>query len=383
MKDSIAWVGLDVHSTTIDVSVAPLGAEPYRVGNIDARLNSVAKVIRRLEGKAQRLSFAYESGPFGYDLYRMITGRGHHCIVAATSKIPLEPGRRIKNDPRDSMNLAVLNRNGMLTPVWVPDRHQEAVRGLVRCRHALKKTQTQARQRLVSMLTYHGRHFTEGRSRWTQKYWRWLAQQEWDERELRQSFEHYLTAVRNADEELASVERHMEQAMEGWSLEPLATGFMAMRGIALVSGMSLAAELGDVQRFEKAPHVPSFVGLVPGEHSSGDRHKRGPITKQGNALVRDLAVEAAHAYQYNPGVGRALRKRQERVSEQVRRISWEAQKRLCARYDHLKGRGKSIPEVTTAIARELLCFCWAVGQEVHLDVPAQPAGWIGPGGLYQ
>lgn len=369
MKDSIAWVGLDVHSTTISVAVAPLGAEPFHLGTIENDPKAIRKTIRQLQKRAHRLSFAYEAGPFGYELYRLIKKTGHHCIVAAPSKIPLEPGRRVKTDRRDALNLAILHRNGMLIPVWVPDPHQEAVRQLVRCRHAIKRTQTQARQRLGSMLRQKGRFYTEGRSRWTQKHWHWLSKQNWDRIEDRQSFEHYLTAVRNADRSLELVERQMQEALEGWSLEPLATGLMSMRGIALVSGMSLAAELGDLRRFEKAPQLASFVGLEPGEHSSGEQHRRGSITKKGNALARGILVESAYSYAHGPHVGAGLRKRQERVSEEIRRISWRAQRRLCGRYRHLKGRGKNTQKTATAIARELACFCWAIGQQVTLDVP--------------
>jgi transposase len=368
MKDSIAWVGLDVHDVSVSVAVAPIGAEPYSLGNFDASEQSLRKVFRRLERKAHKLCFTYEAGPFGYELYRMIEGMGHRCTVAAPSRIPQEPGRRVKTDRRDALALSALLRGEMLTPVWVPDPSQEAMRDLVRAREYAKGDQTRARHRLTSMLRRHGRRSPE-RSNWTLGHWAWIARQQWERRELRASFDHYVTCIHAADERIAALEGEMIASLEGWSLEPLACALMSLRGVALVGGMTLAAELGDVSRFPQAPELMSFCGLTPGQHSSGKSMHTGPITKRGNAHVRRVLVEAAHSYRHGPRVSVELKKRSARTSESVRRIAWKAQQRLHGKYRRLMARGLPTQKVMVALARELLGFVWSIGREVELVAP--------------
>ena len=110
-----------------------------------------------------------------------------------------------------------------------------------------------------------------------------------------------------------------------------------------------------------------YSGAVPSERSSGPKTRRGAITKTGNAHLRRILMEAAHAYRHRPAVGGTLRVRQRGLSEEVKAIAWTAQHRLHARYRHLCGKGKPIPKVITAVGRELLGFIWAIG--VHVERP--------------
>jgi hypothetical protein len=115
----------------------------------------------------------------------------------------------------------------------------------------------------------------------------------------------------------------------------------------------------------------SYSGLVSSEYSSGNRIQRGRITKTGNAHLRRVIVEAAWAYQHKPWVGGALLKRQRELDQAVKDISWKAQWRLSTRYRKLSARGKTKPQVITALARELLGFVWAIA--VRTESQRQPA----------
>ena len=139
----------------------------------------------------------------------------------------------------------------------------------------------------------------------------------------------------------------------------------ALRGIALVSAVTIATEVGELSRFVKPRQLMGYSGAVASEDSSGDRTRRGGITKAGNAHLRRVVVEAAWAYRHRPAVGPALRKRQASVSAEVKEIAWKAQHRLHGRYVRLTGRGKCKQQVITAIGRELLGFIWAIG--VHVE----------------
>ena len=101
------------------------------------------------------------------------------------------------------------------------------------------------------------------------------------------------------------------------------------------------------------------------EHSSGECTRRGGITKTGNAHLRRVVVEAAWTYRHRPAVGTSLRKRQEKVSEEVKEIAWKAQQRLHQRYRKLLVKGKNKGIVVTAVGRELLGFIWAIGVQAE------------------
>ena len=141
----------------------------------------------------------------------------------------------------------------------------------------------------------------------------------------------------------------------------------ALRGIALISAVTIVAEVGELSRFTRAPQLMGYGGMGVREDSSGPRTRRGGITKTGNAHLRRIAIEAAWAYRHRPAIGGTLRKRQATLSEAVKAIGWKAQLRLHGRYRKLLGRGKCQQQVVTAVGRELLGFIWAIGVTVERE----------------
>jgi transposase len=151
------------------------------------------------------------------------------------------------------------------------------------------------------------------------------------------------------------------------SMRAVIEALQSLRGVALVSAVTIVAEVGALSRFAREPQLMGYSGMGPREDSSGSRTRRGGITKTGNAHLRRIALEAAWAYRHRPAVGGALRKRQAPVSEEVKAIGWKAQLRLHARYRKLLGRGKCQQQVVTAVGRELLGFIWAIGVTVERE----------------
>jgi len=362
------YVGLDTHKDTIAVAVADAAGGPARYfGEIANRPSAISKLLKKLSPDGEVVSYCYEAGPCGYELYRQITASGHGCEVVAPSLIPSRPGDRVKTDRRDSESLARLHRAGELTPVWVPDEEQEAMRDLTRAREDMKQLERQSKQRLNAFLLRHGQSYTSGKSKWTQAHWRWLERIRFAQPVQQIVLQEYIDCVKQQQVRVKALELEMARAMEHWRMAPVVQGLMALRGCRLITAMTTVAELGDITRFETPRQLMAFLGLVPSECSSGPRQRRGGITKSGNGHVRRVLIEAAWCYRFPAKKSAPLQRRAENSSEAVQAIAWKAQKRLCARYRHLQQRGLMGVKISTAIARELCGFMWAIACQVQRE----------------
>ena len=145
------------------------------------------------------------------------------------------------------------------------------------------------------------------------------------------------------------------------AMQELIRGLQALRGVAHISAVTIAAELGNISsRFQSARKLMGYSGVFPSEDSSGKRIRKGGITKAGNAHLRRIVVESAWCYRHLPRVGEKLRKRQQGIPVEITEIAWKAQNRLHKRYRKLTMAGKDQRKVMTAVARELLGFIWAI-----------------------
>ena len=367
----IRFVGLDVHAETVAVAVAETGGEVRALGTIPNRAETIRRLVHRL-GPVSALRVCYEAGPTGYVLYWQLTALGVACAVVAPTLVPTKAGDRVKTDRRDAEKLARSYRAGDLTPVWVPDPAHEALRDLVRAREAAKQDQLRARHRLGKFLLRHGRRPATPMHAWGRAHLQWLRQVHFDEPAQEATRLDYQHEVDHSLDRIARLERAIEVAVPAAPprLRAVIEGLQALRGVARLTAVTIATEVGTLTRFTRAPQLMAYAGLGPREASSGARIRRGGITKTGNAHLRRVVVEAAWAYRYRPAVGDLLRKRQAGVGDEVRAISWRAQLRLHARYRALLGRGKCPPQVITAVARELLGFIWAIG--VVVEQPSTP-----------
>lgn len=357
------FVGLDVHKESIAVAVAEAGREePRFLGSMGPELGALRKALQRI-GTAAQMLIVYEAGPSGYALWRDLCARGYRCEVIAPSKIARRPGDRIKTDRRDALLLARLARSGELVQVAVPDERDEAVRDLSRSRSDAVRARLKARQQLKALLLRHG-HRYGGKSSWTLAHERYLASVTFAHRAQDLAFVEYRSAVREAHERVERLTESLRTQLESWRMRPVVEALMSLRGIDLVAGMTLVAEIGDIRRFTHPRELMSFLGLVPSEHSSGNTRRLGAITKCGNAHARRVLVEAAWNYRFPARISRGLQVRQEKQLKPVRDIAWKAQRRLSERYRRLLARQMPKNKVCVAIARELTGFVWDAARQV-------------------
>ena len=363
MREKLRFLGLDVHAETIAVAVAEPDGEVRSLGTIANREDSIRKFIKKL-GSPEHLRACYEAGPTGFVLYWQLTQLGVECAVIAPTLVPKKPGDRVKTDRRDALKLARSHRSGDLTAVWVPDEDSEALRDLVRQREAAKQDQLRARHRLTKFLLRTGQRPPLGLKAWTERWMRWLAQvrytqpaQEVTRLDCMNEVEHMTARVKRLEEAILEVVKLAPEPMQ-----ELIRGLQALRGVAHISAVTIASELGNISsRFPSARKLMGYCGVFPSEDSSGKRIRRGGITKCGNAHLRRIVVESAWCYRHLPRVGEKLRKRHQGVPAEITEIAWKAQHRLHKRYMTMMNAGKDQRKVMTAVARELLGFIWAIG----------------------
>jgi transposase len=367
MKESITFVGLDVHKNSIEIVIAETegNREVRHFGKIGGTMAALDKTVRKMVSRGTALHFVYEAGPCGYEIYRHLTAQGFTCNVVAPSMTPRKSGDRIKNDRRDAESLARLERAGELTPIHVPREDDEAMRDLTRAREDAVKALRVARQHLGAFLLRYGKRYP-GKTLWTPVYMKWLSDIALPHPSQQIVLQEYINTVTVCAERVGRLTDQMLQLLPTWRMEPVVKAFQALRGVAPIVGVTTVAEIGDMGRFKNPRQLMAYLGLVPSESSSGETISRGGITKTGNGHVRRVLVEAAHAYGLPARVSRHLLKRQEGLPQPIRDIAWKAQVRLCGKFRRLTARGKLKTKVITAIARELAGFMWAIAKEVEI-----------------
>jgi transposase len=362
IESTTVTVGLDVHARSI--RLAAVRADELLE---DRMLPYDEEAVVRLLRKWPAVRCCYEAGPTGFGLYRRLIEQGIECAVVAPGLVPQRPGDRVKTDPRDARRLARLHAGGLLEPIYVPAPELEAARDLVRPREDARLDRMRDRHRLSKFCLRHGRLLpTTG---WTVLRRKWLGEQRFEHAAEQITFNSYLHAIDLVDARVEQLERAIRELAEQGPWQELAAGLRCLRGIDTLTAMGLVAEIGDFDRFDSAEEFMAFVGLVPSEHSSGEKRRQGAITKVGNSHVRRLLVESAWHARRRPTVGYELSRRQRGQDPAVIERAWRCQQRLYQRWQRMAGRGKPHQKIVVACARELAGFVWAIATDQPLRTP--------------
>ena len=368
-KHSILFIGLDTHKEFNEVAYIEehRGAQPVPLGRVSSSKMAVQKLVRQFESKypGATLHFVYEAGPCGYWIYRLITSLGHCCYVVAPSLIPKKSGEKIKTDKRNALKLSKLLKSEDLTPIYVPEPEDEAVRDLSRAREVAMKDLKDAKYQLKALLLRNNINY-KGTANWSQKHLRWLTELVLPHPAQHIVLQEFLHTITERISRLERLDNELTHHVHQWRYYPVVKAIQAMRGVRLLVATGVVAELGDLSRFDHPRKLMSYLGLVPSEHSSGGKRHIGAITKCGNGRARRLLVEGAHTYRYAANISTDMQKRQEGLPKDIIDIAWKAQLRLCKRYKKMIAKGKHYNLVVTAIAREMIAYIWAIAKEVVL-----------------
>src|SRR4030088_281631 len=350
MKEKLRFLGLDVHAETIAVAIAEPDGEVRSLGTIPNRLESVRKLIKKL-GPAEKLRACYEAGPTGYVVYWQLAELGVKCDVVAPTLVPVKAGDRVKTDRRDAEKLARSHRSGDLTAVWVPDEGSEALRDLVRTREVAKQDQLRARHRLSKFLLRSGQRPPTGIRPWTRPYLIWVAQLRFTQIAQEATRLDYLHEVEHMRERVERLERAITEAVKLASpaLQQVINDLQALRGIADISAVTIAAELGQVSRFDGARQLMGYCGAVPSEDSSGktdparEHHQNGQRAFETNRRRSgmELSSPTLHLVRIAQTTGEHFRRGQRDCVESTTSAAQALHETGCSRQGQEKDRHRS------------------------------------------
>jgi transposase len=371
---STIYLGMDVHKDSITIAVLPSTAPtPSRVERLPNDLPKLQRFIARVAREGE-IRACYEASGAGYVLHRALRDWGYACDVIAPSLIPKRPGVQRKHDKRDACELARLYRAGELTAVRIPTEAEERVRDVVRCRETFQRELLKSRHYVLKFLARRGFVYREGKH-WTKGHDAWLYHLASRTSPLPAEdllvLREYLALLEYKLSRRAELDRHIEALALTPAFAQAVAALQCFRGLKRHSAMVLITEIVDWRRFQDPRHLMAYLGFVPREHSSGDRERRGSITKAGNSHCRHVLMQAAWSYRHRPQIGESLKARQRGQPAAIIAHAWKAQHRLHKRYQHLAYRKHSQIAVV-AVARELIGFLWAVMRNLESSTAACP-----------
>jgi len=363
---SIIYVGMDVHTTNYTICCYSITTDKiFAQTTMEPDYKNIVKYLAQLErelGGDCHFQCGYEAGSLGYSLYHQLTGQGLECVIMAPSTMAVPRKKKgIKTDKRDASNIAKCLAYNTYNHVYVPTGEDNAVKEYIRMRNDVKETLKRIKQQTLALCTRHGKRFTEGRTYWTRKHLDWLKKLDFGNAILQETLQEYLTLYHQAVDKVELFDKRIEEFSRMERYNENVRKLSCLIGIKTHTALSAIVETGDFTRFPTAEQYASYLGLVPGEDSSGDTVRRTGITKAGNSHLRKLLVEAGQCYSRGAigAKSKTLKARQAGVEPKVVAYADRANERLKRKCYRIMFNSKRNIAVT-AVARELGCFMWGM-----------------------
>jgi transposase len=364
--NSIVYVGMDVHKENYTLCCYSIEEDKLQYKQTvlpDYKL--ILKYLERVRtAYSEGIEFVcgYEAGCLGYTLYHQLTDHGVKCVILAPTTMAITNNNRIKTDKRDAGNIARCLAFHTYNAVFVPTAEDEAVKEYIRMRDDQKKALKIIKQQILALVLRHGYRFEEGKNYWTAKHVTWLKSLDLGGI-LQESLNEYLVTYDYLSDKIERMDKRIEELAGDERYKEKVKKLSCLIGVKTHTALSAVVEIGDFKRFAKPEKLASYLGLVPGEDSSGEKHSRGSITKAGNCHVRRLLVEASQSYTRGAAGHKSkdLKRRQDGNTTQVIAYADKANERLRRKFYRMTLKNKINRNIaTTAIARELACFMWGL-----------------------
>ncbi len=367
--NSIVYVGMDVHKESYTLCCYSYDTDKVEYkqtipSDYKLVLKYMEQVRKRFEGEVTFVC-GYEAGCLGYSLYHQLKDHAVDCKILAPTTMGITNTHHIKTDKRDAANIARCLAFHTYSEVYVPDNEDNAIKEYIRMRDDQKLMLKKIKQQILAFILRQGKRFEGGKTYWTIAHMKWLKSLDLTGLDKETLLE-YLITYDYLTDKIARLDKRIEELASGEKYEKKVKNMSCLIGVKTHTALSMIVEVGDFERFEKAPRFAAFLGLVPCENSSADNVNRYSITKAGNSHVRRLMVEAAQSYTRG-SIGHksiALKQRQQGNSPEVIAYADKANERLRRRfYKMTLNKGVNRNVATTAIARELACFIWGMMTE--------------------
>ena len=367
MENTITYVAMDTHKKEHKVALHYPGNEQIVQFVAKNTARDIKKMVNKVKKQAPAdVEFCYEAGVCGFTLKRRIEALDCKCTVIAPSLTPIKPGDHIKTDRRDARKLLAMFKAGLLTEVHAPDTKQEAARELTRCRQTAHENLKRIRHQILKFLTRHGYVYRDG-NHWTLKHLHWIRGLEFELPALRDVFDNYFTEMQHCLQRLDSLDKDVKKLAESKPYKKIVGLVRCFHGIDTLTAITVITEIFEFGRFSTPGQLMSYLGLTCCEDSSGQKERKGSITKAGNKRVRRLLIEASWHYRH-PYITRSktLGERRKDQPQWAIDIADKAGQRLRKRYWYLINHGKASCVATVAIARELAGFIWSLFNEYQI-----------------
>lgn len=364
--NTIVYIGMDVHKESYTLCCYCYDTDKVEYKQTipsDYRLilKYMEQVRTRYEGEVTFVC-GYEAGCLGYSLYHQLKGHEIDCKILAPSTMAITNTSHVKTDKRDAANIARCLAFHTYSEVYIPDEEDNAVKEYIRMRDDQKLMLKKIKQQILAFILRAGKRFEGGKSYWTIAHVKWLKTLELPELE-KETLSEYMVTYEYLTEKIERLDKRIKELASKDKYKDTVKNMGCFLGIKTHTALSMVVEIGDFERFAKAPKFAGFLGLVPSENSSGDKTNRYSITKSGNSHLRRLLIEAAQSYTRG-NIGHKsidLKQRQKGCSAEVISYADKANERLRRRFYKMtlsKGINRNV--ATTAIARELACFVWGM-----------------------
>lgn len=370
MYYSTVFVGMDVHKETFSLCCYTNEKEkaeyPQKVEAHYSKVINYIEAMRFHYGDHALFICGYEAGCLGFTLYHQLTVHNVKCVILAPTTMAVPAGKKkVKTDKRDAAIIAKCLAHHDYSPVHIPTQKDEQIKEYLRMRDDHKLALKKVKQQILALCLRHGFHYDGTKDHWTQAHILWLRTLEMDDM-YREILDEYLLTFDYLIEKIKRIDQRIEELASDETYSEKVHKLECFIGIKTQTALSIIVETGDFKRFADAQHYAAYLGLVPGEHSSGDGQNRLGITKAGNRHIRMLLVEAAQSYTRGQ-IGyksKTLAARQKGNSPTVIAYADKANERLRRKYYRMVLKsGKRSNVAKTAVARELACFIWGVMTE--------------------
>ena len=364
----IIKIGLDVHSTNYTIcAVEPVIGEQDRVLASTQIAANYKDIILFIEGLKLKLGSqdqydivcGYEAGCLGYSLYNDLTSAGIKCVILAPSTMLTEQGKRVKTDKRDALLIAQCLACGGYHAVYIPTEEDDTVKEYLRMRDDHKIALKKVKQQINAFCLRHGEIYSG--NKWTGKHISWLRKLELKPL-YRETLDEYLATFDGLSSKIERLDKRIEELAAQSRYQEKVKRLGCFLGIKTHTALSLIVETGDFSRFPKGNIYAAYLGLAPGERSSGSKTNRTGISKAGNSHLRTLLIESARGI-CKGTVGhksKELRMRQSGNSAEVIAYADKANTRLRSKYYRYIRHEKKKNIAVAAVARELACFIWGM-----------------------